>query len=59
MADLSISFGPRTLPTYRSFDVTSTIITDNIAIMVPYPTIGINPSGFADIFTLQASTAVR
>lgn len=48
---MSISFGPRNYQRFLAFDVTSPVLTDNIGIMIPFPTIGINPSGFADIYT--------
>ena len=48
---MTISFGPRNLRRFLAFDVSTAVLTDSIGIMVPYPTVGINPSGFADIFT--------
>lgn len=48
---MTISFGPVSYPRFLSFDATVGIFKDHVAIMIPYPELGIDASGLVSIFS--------
>ena len=52
---MTISYGPRTLQRYASFDTTTHVINDNAVIMIPYPTSELHPSSIVTVFSSQVN----